>query len=105
MEDGSITNDQITASSFNTRYDRYPWNGRLNKVEGFWSTSVSSPPPWIQVVFLSAVTFTALQVQGGTDEDGDWSAWVTRIQIQTGNSEDTLSFIKDDFSQPVVSLL
>ena len=91
MEDGSITNDQITAHGY--AYDNYGWKARLNNENGFWLSSTydrSNNEPWIQVAFPSAVDITGLQTQGGND-----AYYVKQFQVQIGDSEDTLSYTKD----------
>ena len=107
MEDGSITNEQITASSY-WQYHRDenvacpPWDGRLNNVNGYWVRGDNDLTPWIQVALASAVTITAIQTQGAkSGVDGE--VWVTELQIQTGDSEDTLSYIMNE-SKPAVSI-
>ena len=93
MEDGSITNDQITANSY--AYSFYPWEARLNNANS-WLSSAGSP--WIQVAFPSAVDITGLQTQGSIG----WT-YVTQLQVQIGDSEDTLSYVKDG-NETAVSL-
>ena len=90
MEDGSITDDQITASSYYAE-DYEPWAGRLNNPNGQWSADIEDWTPWIQVKFSSAVTITAIQTQGSPTSN--W--WAKELQIQTGDSEDNLSYIMD----------
>ena len=91
MVDGSITNDQITASSYYA--DDGPWAGRLNN-NGQWSAKYEDRTRWIQVKFSSAVTITAIQTQGGV-------YWVKELQIQTGDSEDSLSYVMDEMNETV----
>ena len=91
MEDGYITNDQITASSYHAE-DRIPWNGRLNNANGHWAAGRNDGTPWIQVEFSSAVTITAIQTQGAASG----SYWVKELQIQTGDSESSLSYIMNE---------
>ena len=88
MEDGSITNDQITASTFFEQFE--PWDGRLNNPDGEWSTCKGDSTPWIQVKFSSAVNITAIQTQGSSVST---TQWVSELQIQTGDTEDSLSYI------------
>ena len=79
---------QITASSHVQGYGSQ--KGRLNRANGYWSAANESTP-WIQVDLSNAVTITAIQTQGAGYDD----AWVTELQVQTGDSEDTLSNITD----------
>ena len=100
MEDGSIADNQITASSYasGVGYSRQPWEGRLNYDKwSYWApiNPAQDSTPWIQVAFSSAVTITAIQTQGG----GFHSAWVTELEIQTGQP---LSYILQG-SEPAVS--
>ena len=107
IEDGSITNDQITTSSYWQDENAYPgWKGRLNNTDGFWSMGEDDSAPWIQVAFSSPVTITAIQTQGANDDGdgGDGKVWVTELEIQTGDSVTTLSYIRDG-SNPEVSIL
>ena len=98
LEDGSIPNAQITASSYYSVFfglftTLRPYEGRLNDAK-YWATEGSNPTdPWIQVVvsLLEHVTITAIQIQGGTDSSNP--EWVTTLQIQTGYSESSLSYI------------
>ena len=95
MEDRSITDDQITASSY---YDDYkPSAGRFNNQNGQWTADYKDETPWIQVKFSYAVTITAIQTQGG--HKGGWR--VKELQIQTGDSEDSLSYIIDGKNETV----
>ena len=71
----------------------------MNNADGFWSHKSGDFSPWIQVSFLSVVTITEIQTQGATNADH----WVEELQVQTGYSEDTLSYIMDG-NQTVVSL-
>ena len=92
MEDGSITDDQITASSYDGDYEP-----RLNNPNGQWSPEFKDLTPWIQVKFSSAVYITAIQTQGSPIVN----RWVTELQIQTGDSEDSLSYIMDEEKETV----
>ena len=98
MEDESIPNEHITASSkYNATYTAY--QVRLNNEYGYWMKSDEDAAPWIQVKFSSLVTITAIQSQGYID----YQFWVQKLQIQTGYYEDKLSYITDS-SGPAVSL-
>ena len=84
--------DQITASSYYG--DDGPWAGRLNNPNGQWSAKYEDLTRWIQVKFSSAVTITAIQTQGS-------GYWVKELQIQTGDSEDSLSYVMDEMNETV----
>ena len=96
VEYGSIVDHQITASS-QVSSNRASWHGRLNN-NSYWEKANKDSAPWIQVALSSAVTITAIQTQGATNKD----SWVKELQIQTGYSEDTLSYVIEG-SQPFVS--
>ncbi|XP_072048292.1 uncharacterized protein [Amphiura filiformis] len=87
MESRLIKDEQITASEF---CPGYPANaGRLNN-NNYWCTSYASPSDsWIQVDFLDTVTITGIRIQGGT------YYWVTKLQIQYGDTDNSLKFILD----------
>ena len=89
MEDGTIDNNQITASNYSL--EREPWKGRLNNSNDFWGPSSGTSTPWIQVAFTSAVTITAIQTQGA----GIFAQWVKELEIQTGYFIDALSYVMD----------
>ena len=92
MEDGTITNSQITSSS---NYENFnAWKGRLNG-NLCWSSElqVSISAEWFQVDFLSVVTIEAIQIQGFQDNIDEY---VKILQVATGNSQDSLYFIRDD---------
>ena len=89
MESGDINDSQINASSFHIGLN--PWKGRLNN-DHYWATSVNNPPhPWIQVDLLRSTVVTGIITQGGSSLD-----WVESLQIQFGDSEDTLMYILED---------
>ena len=91
MADGSISDSQITASSVFSKNNRYSYEGRLNN-NNYWATAEGQPSnPWIQVAFSSPVTIAAIQTQGASG----YQYWVTKLQVQTGDSETTLSYILD----------
>ena len=95
MEDRSISDAQITASSYNSAFltTYYPHHGRLNSND-FWETAEENPiNPWIQVDFTTQVELSGIQTQGGPNPLH--SQWVIMLQIQTGVSEDTLEFVMD----------
>ena len=89
MESGDIKDDQITASS--VYFTLYPWSGRLNKKDSYWSTQYEYPTdPWIQVDLLRRTIVTGIITQGGR------TIWVEYLQIQYGDSVDTLIYILMD---------
>ena len=97
MENRQIGDSQITSSSiytttFSRTYDA--WKGRLNN-DMYWSTKLKQPSnPWIQVDLLQQTIITGIITQGGRSilhKD-----WVTALQIQYGESEDTLENILEN---------
>ena len=101
MEDSSISDTQITASSYNSGFfaSYFPYNGRLNSGD-YWETAEENPiNQWIQVDFATQVELSGIQTQGCPNPLH--SQWVTMLQIQTGESEDTLEFVMDA-SEPAV---
>ena len=112
MEDRSIVNSQITASSHNdgTLNNYKPHLARLNNEDrDYWETAEPDPSnPWIQVDFLNNVELYGIQTQGFY-YPGDLffpkvREWVTMLQVQTGDSEDSLTFIEDTNGNPKVTI-
>ena len=117
MEDRSIEDSQITASSYYSvllplPYSKPPGFARLNNGD-YWSTSYSNPSnPWIQVDFIDRVELYGIQTQGYYSPGAllaipprpEITEWVTMLQVQTGDSEDTLTFIKDTNGIPEVAI-
>ena len=92
MQSGDIGNNQITASSFHSSPPHQEWEGRLNN-DNYWATKKSnSTNPWIQVDMLRLTIVTGIITQGR----GFGPQWVTSLQIQYGDSEDTLVYILEN---------
>ncbi|XP_072043446.1 lactadherin-like [Amphiura filiformis] len=94
MENGFIRNEQIKGSDFT--YGHFPQEGRLNSYK-YWKTEYPSPAdPWIQVDLKDNVTITRIRTQGSVS---GWyiehDHWVSKLQIQYGNTEDSLAYIMD----------
>ena len=71
MEDRTIADSQITASSYFEEYYE-PWQARLHNTRS-WSTKTQNPSsPWIQVLFLNIVVITGIQTQGGGNMNKYW---------------------------------
>ena len=100
MEDKTILDTQLSASSFNNGFlgDYVAQNARLNGAS-YWATAEQNAPnPWIQVDFLTSadVKIYGIQTQGGTLTTAPYNTeWVTALQIQTGDSIDLLEYIMD----------
>ena len=104
MFDGSIKNTQVSAWSY-YHYDEVelqPWKARLYNSE-HWAPESSYPSaPWIQVDFLSSFILTGIRVQGSGIRG--YNYWIKSLQIQTGDSETSLSYIMDG-SQRMVCII
>ena len=100
MADGTIANEQITASSyFHIEPDRTfePWRARLGNIRS-WATETQDPSsPWIQVNFNDTVVVTGIQTQGDdyTDQIGYHVNWIETFQVQYGYADTDLTFIMD----------
>ena len=95
MESGSITDDQISASSQQDD-NRAPERGRLNmKINGIkqggWVPLKSDLNQWLQVDFGSYIRVTRVATQG---RDG-YDEWVTKYRIQYSDDEVTFKFYKE----------
>ena len=94
MEDGEITDAQVTASS---RLDdnHSPSQARLNfktdgsKVGG-WSALSNDHNPWLQVDLGSYTRVTRVATQG---RDG-YDEWVTRYKLQYSDDGENFQFYK-----------
>ena len=95
METGDVTDGQITASSFYSGQGVLnSWKGRLNN-DDYWATEDSDPTnPWIQVDLLRDIVVTGIITQGSAHDD--YSEWVTWLQIQYGDSENSLKYILEN---------
>ena len=96
-----MPDDQITASSYYRQKNLYAWEGRLNNND-YWATKAGQPTdPWIQVDLLRNMLVTGIITQGSTHVQQEW---VTILQIQYGDSENTLMFIMEN-GQPKVGFV
>ena len=94
-----MPDDQITSSSYYRQL--YAWEGRLNNND-YWATEAGQPTdPWIQVDLLRDMLVTGIITQGSAYSHQEW---VTDLQIQYGNSEDSLMFILEN-GQPKVGFV
>ena len=116
MADGTIVNEQITASSqflaeplqtlkgtVERTYE--PWRARLGNIRS-WATATQYPTsPWIQVDFIDSVAVTGIQIQGGnyTDPYGYYINWIKTFQVQYGDGDTEPTFIMDG-DQAMVSI-
>ena len=108
MEDRSIEDTQITASSYFSDWqnDYKPHLARLNnKGQNFWAPIPSNYPlsSWIQVDFLINVELYGIERQGF--RDSFQNQYISVLEVQTGDSEESLKFIKDERGDPKVTVL
>ena len=102
MEDMSILNDQITASAW--ALGAAPRHARLNNIKSYWSVSITDPSePWIKVDLLSVETVTGMKTQGGW-VPGYKPEWVTQLQLQYGETENSMDYIMES-GNPKVSFI
>ena len=86
MEDGNITDSQISASSRNT-WSCSPPLARLNlqsasPLVGGWTASSSDSHPWLQVDFLTHTKVTGIATQGLSSS----AAFVDKFTISYSNN-------------------
>ncbi|XP_072043966.1 uncharacterized protein [Amphiura filiformis] len=100
MEDGTITNDQITASSYHIvehSQISFPPRKARPSDNSYWrpreNTLHMLQDQWIQVDFLETVIITGIQTQGSDSSSN--ARWISKLQVQTGNSTDNLISITD----------
>lgn len=92
MEDHTISNEQITASS-EWSYDEAVFQGRLHLQEtanmsGGWAADVDDSNQWLQVDLISLyIKVTGVATQG---KNGDYDEWVTKYKLQY--SDDGMNF-------------
>ena len=80
MEDGRITDSQLTASSYYSRfgYVYAPRRGRLNEYLA-WASNYRNTNEWIKVTLNEAHYITGVTTQGYDD------AWVTSYKVEFTN--------------------
>ena len=90
MENGDISNEQITSSSYYSSEGGFQaWKGRLN-YNKCWGAATENPSdPWIQVDLLRWTIVHGIITQGSYGQD----EWVTNLQVQYGEAEDALIYI------------
>ncbi|XP_033627784.1 lactadherin-like [Asterias rubens] len=101
MEDGSITDSQITASSFHKAPAERPpdnckpKNGRLNQkgnegVVGGWCPAESDrQTPWFQVDLRTTNQVEGVIIQGSTDPLNSYKDWVTHYKVSYSDDQRT----------------
>ena len=86
MEDGRISDSQITASSVHDNPGHNQTNARLNhhadsSTKGAWCAGVNNLKQWIQVDLGVAKMVSGVVLQGREDYNDQW---VTRYKVQHG---------------------
>ena len=101
LEDGSLSDDQITSSSHYSGRD--PWNARLNNEASFWAAANSRRTGyhWLQIDFGNDTIIKGIRTQGSFVAVGQW---VQSLEIETGDDEDILYPIQVNGSIVVSSL-
>lgn len=99
VEDQTISKNQFNASSERPQFRAY--RARLNSKIFAWFPLVEDPTPWIQVELNSNATIVGIQTHGFYRQFYDKSYYVETLQIETGDSEDYLSYVMDG-NEPLV---
>ena len=107
MEERTIDDTQITASSYLSANgnDYKPHLARLNN-QGFnyWAPDYSDfYSSWIQVDFLTNVELYGIKRQGFRNSFKNF--FVTELEVQTGDSEESLKVIEDERGNSKVKFL
>ena len=98
MEDGSIPNENIQASSVYSSF--YASRARLNGA--FWAADPNDIQPWIQADIGYQTYVSEVVTQG----DGSYKNWVTSLKVSTFkmSTNDTEIFVKDPNGQIMVNI-
>ena len=100
MDDRSIDNSQITASSSKPNYE--PSNGRLNHIKtaskgGSWCSATPDKLQYLQIDLAKEMTISGIATQGA----GDTQDWVQKYKLQ--KSDDGRVFNEHtEFGMPMV---
>ena len=89
MEDGRITDSQITASSMWHSYLR-PSYGRLNWPTASWAAETRDTNQWIQVEFGTTTRVTGVMIQGRKQDP----QWVKEFKVQYGDDGVNWQYVK-----------
>ena len=103
VEDGTIPDNQITASSYILDDPSIPWHipsqARLNIITdidndpplyvGGWCSVGLPPNQWIQVDFGASKVVSAIVLQGRQEDD----IYVTKYKVQYSDGEDLWHFV------------
>ncbi|XP_072025092.1 uncharacterized protein [Amphiura filiformis] len=96
LEDGNITDSQLTASS-KLNNDTSATSARLNhqpespESQGAWVAEFDDQNQWIQASLLRQISITGVIVKGNPSTD----KWVTRFQVQHSLNNVDWLFVKD----------
>ena len=105
MEDGSILDNQITASSeWNANHG--PSNARLNRpatppTTGAWSAKTNNRNQWIQADLGGLKWVSGVVTQG---RNGAYSQWVTRFNVQYSENGQIRNYVEDSNGRNVRKL-
>ena len=104
MADGTVTNEQITASSQRQGFE--PWRARLGNTQSWTAATQDPTSPWIQVDLNDIVVVIGIQTQGGhfTSSGLSYYIWVDTLQVQYGNEDTDLTYIMEG-DQAMVGVL
>ncbi|XP_072047814.1 cartilage intermediate layer protein 1-like [Amphiura filiformis] len=103
VEDGRISDDQLTASTEFVGDDPSLYhganNGRLNRVAvpgttGAWSAQTNDGNQWIQAALVGPTWVTGVLIQGR--EDYIPQQWVTKFRVQYSDNGEDWNSVQDD---------
>ena len=98
MASGHIPDSSLSASSYQTEYNREPKYARLGG-KSFWASNESDNDTWIQVDLGSIHNVTGLKTEGN-DDGPNFKYWVKKIMVKYGDSEENLEFINQTERNP-----
>ena len=101
MEDGSISDNQITASSEHDP-NHAPSNARLNRpatppTTGAWSAKTNNRNQWIQADLSGLKWVSGVVTQGRNG----YSQWVTKFNVQYSENGQIWNYVEDSNGQNV----
>ena len=109
MEDGRITDDQISASTSydenNALFSYGPENARLNRCKqnitsGAWSSELNDTYLWIQVDLMVPTWIVGVKTQG---RHGNYLQWVTKFKVQYSENGMEWMYVQQN-EEDIVSL-
>ena len=106
MEDRSILDDQITASSEHNPVTHGLLNSRLNHlsgngIAGAWTVADAdmNVDQWIQVDLRASKLVSGIVLQGRED----YSQWVTTYKVEYGDDGNSFQYVTDASNTAMVS--